>query len=689
MSPQMTTRNIAARESSPKVTANHLDRKAYLYVRQSTPRQVLENTESTKRQYALRQRAVALGWPEARVVVIDSDQGISGASAADREGFQKLVAEVTMEQVGVVMGLEVSRLARNSTDWHRLLEICAFTRTLILDEDGIYDPTDFNDRLLLGLKGTMSEVELHVIHARLRGGLLNKARRGELTSKLPVGFVYDESGQVRLHPDSHVRDTIRLFFETFRRIGTANGTVRYFRDEKIPFPRGVSKWAGSQEVTWSALTLSTAVDILHNPRYTGAYCFGRRRISKGLNGTRVFRTLPQEEWISLMRDAHEGYIGREEFEANCQRLRHNFQVSADACCTSPAREGSGLLQGMVVCGWCGKQMRTRYHGKGKLKVDYVCHDYNPSRPAIACQTMVGTGIDEAVGTLVVETVTPLTLEISLAVQDELVLRAEEVDRIRRREVERFEYEADLARRRFMRVDPENRLVAETLEAEWNNKLADLAEAQAAFERGHQVDRLILDQQERSEVMALATDFPRLWNDPATPMRERKRMLRLLTEDVTLLKKDKQITIHVCFKGGDTRTIVIPAPVPIWERISTCPEVLEEIDRQLEDHHEHAVAIMLNERGVKSSSGKPFSVTMIKSICQNHGLKTHRQRLQDKGLLTLTEMAERFGVSVYAVKDRRRDGSIKGHPFNVKGECLYELPPENVPVRLRGGKSNEK
>ena len=206
MSPQMTTRNIAARESSPKVTANHLDRKAYLYVRQSTPRQVLENTESTQRQYALRRRAVALGWPEARVVVIDSDQGMSGASAADREGFQKLVAEVSMEQVGVVMGLEVSRFARNSTDWHRLLEICAFTRTLILDEDGIYDPTDFNDRLLLGLKGTMSEVELHVIHARLRGGILNMARRGEFPSKLPVGFAYDERNQVRFHPDRQVQE---------------------------------------------------------------------------------------------------------------------------------------------------------------------------------------------------------------------------------------------------------------------------------------------------------------------------------------------------------------------------------------------------------------------------------------------------------------------------------------------------
>ena len=288
------------RESSPKVSARHLERKAYLYVRQSTPRQVLENTESTKRQYALRQRAMALGWPEARVVVIDSDQGISGASAADREGFQKLVAEVSMGQAGIVMGLEVSRLARNSSDWHRLLEICAFTHTLILDEDGIYDPTDFNDRLLLGLKGTMSEAELHIIQGRLRGGILNKARRGEFRSKLPVGFAYDECDHVRLHPDVRVQETIRLFFETFRRIGTAYGTVRHFRDEKIPFPRGESKWAGNQEVTWGVLNMGMALSILGSPRYAGAYFFGRRCVRKGLDGAKTCRERPQEEWIYVV-----------------------------------------------------------------------------------------------------------------------------------------------------------------------------------------------------------------------------------------------------------------------------------------------------------------------------------------------------------------------------------------------------
>jgi len=675
------------RESSPKVSARHLERKAYLYVRQSTPRQVLENTESTKRQYALRQRAMALGWPEARVVVIDSDQGISGASAADREGFQKLVAEVSMGQAGIVMGLEVSRLARNSSDWHRLLEICAFTHTLILDEDGIYDPTDFNDRLLLGLKGTMSEAELHIIQSRLRGGILNKARRGEFRSKLPVGFAYDECDRVRLHPDIRVQETIRLFFETFRRIGTAYGTVRHFRDEKIPFPRGESKWASNQEVTWGVLNMGMALSILGSPRYAGAYFFGRRCVRKGLDGVKTCRERPQEEWISLVRDAHDGYISWDDFEANRRRLHNNIQMPAENCNTTPAREGSGLLQGMIVCGWCGRQMKTLYHKRGKLKADYVCRNHDPSRSPIVCQSMIGTGIDAAVGALVVETITPLALEVSLAVQDELVARAEELDRLRQKQVEHFEYEADLARRRFMRVDPENRLVADTLEAEWNTKLTALAEAQEAYERQRQADRLMLDQQERAEVMALATDFPRLWNDPATPMRERKRMLRLLIEDVTLTKKDGEITIQIRFKGGDTRTIVIPAPLRLWETKPTSQEVLEEIDRLLVDHHEHEVAIMLNERGFKSSSGKPFSVSMIKGTSHNHGIKTHRQRLQERGMLSLTEMAERSGVPLHILKDKRRDGLIIGHPFNEKGECLYEMPAEIIQFRTSGGKRN--
>jgi DNA invertase Pin-like site-specific DNA recombinase len=295
-------------ERSQKITPRHLRRQAYLYVRQSTLRQVVENTESTQRQYALRQRAVALGWPIEQVVVIDRDLGHSGASAADREGFQQLVRDVGLGRAGLVMGLEVSRLARNSTDWHRLLEICALTETLILDEDGLYDPAHFNDRLLLGLKGTMSEAELHVLRARLRGGIVNKARRGELEVPLPVGFVYDAAGRVGLDPDRQVQETLRAFFQTFRRTGSATATVKAFRDQQIAFPRRARYGAHQGETLWGRLEHSRVLWVLHNPRYAGAFFFGRSRHRHTADARLVSERLPREEWTALIPNAHVGHV---------------------------------------------------------------------------------------------------------------------------------------------------------------------------------------------------------------------------------------------------------------------------------------------------------------------------------------------------------------------------------------------
>jgi DNA invertase Pin-like site-specific DNA recombinase len=302
--------------AASKVSASHLERAAYLYVRQSTLRQVLTNTESTQRQYALRQRAVALGWPTAQIVVIDQDQGHSGASAADREGFQRLVAEVGMGRAGLVLGLEVSRLARNNADWHRLLEICALTDTLICDEDGLYDPSGFNDRLLLGLKGTMSEAELHFLRARLRGGILSKARRGELQAPLPVGLCYDPAGRVALDPDQGVQKTLRHLFSTFERTGSARAVVQAFAAEGLRFPVRVKGGPRKGELVWTALRHWRVLRTLHNPRYAGAFCFGRRRTRQRPEGRTSVRDLPREEWTALIPDAHAGYISWERFEQN-------------------------------------------------------------------------------------------------------------------------------------------------------------------------------------------------------------------------------------------------------------------------------------------------------------------------------------------------------------------------------------
>jgi DNA invertase Pin-like site-specific DNA recombinase len=331
--------------SHSKVTARHLARDAYLYVRQSSLHQVITNTESTQRQYALRQRAVALGWPGDRVLVIDSDLGQSGASATERVGFQRLVADVGMGRAGIVLGLEVSRLARNSTDWHRLLEICALTDTLILDEDGIYDPAHFNDRLLLGLKGTMSEAELHLLRARLRGGALNKARRGELRTGLPVGFVYDATDKVILDPDQQVQHTLNVFFGTFARVGSCFATLRHFRAEKLLFPRRVRSGASRGALLWSPLTYSVALHVLHNPRYAGAYAYGKIKWRKTIDGRAHARKVPREEWTALQRDAHSGYITWQQYEANEQRLRECSAAYGIDRRRSPPREGPSLLQG--------------------------------------------------------------------------------------------------------------------------------------------------------------------------------------------------------------------------------------------------------------------------------------------------------------------------------------------------------
>lgn len=655
-----------------KVTASHLKRNAYLYVRQSTLRQVVENQESTRRQYALRERAVALGWPIERVIVIDSDLGQSGA-AADREGFQRLVAEVGMGRVGIVLGLEVSRLARSCTDWHRLLEICALTDTLILDEDGIYDPSHFNDRLLLGLKGTMSEAELHVLRARLRGGVLSKARRGELKVPLPVGFVYTADDQVILDPDQQVQRTLNLFFQTFRRMGSAFATVKAFREQGLFFP--VRVWTGPRkgELIWEPLTHSRTRRILRNPRYAGAFFFGRTRTRRTVDGRTYTERLPQDEWYALLPDAHPGYISWTEYEDNVRRLRENAKAHGQDRRQSPPREGPALLQGLIICGRCGARMTVRYHiRRGRRVPDYVCQSERVQHGTEMCQQVPGAGIDAAIGDLLVEAVTPLALEVALAVQQELNARAEELDHLRRQQVERARYEADMAQRRYLRVDPDNRLVADALEADWNGKLRVLAEVQDEYERQRQADRLVVDEKQRAEIMALATDFPRLWRDPKTPDRERKRMVRLILEDVTLTKRDK-IMLNIRFKGGATRSLTLPIPPMAWQTWQTEPLVIKKIDHLLENHTAAEVVNILNTEGLRPGKGGRFTSRIIRHICSAYGLKGRFTRLREAGLLTKEELADRLGISPFTVAKWHQRGRLQAYAYNNRGERLYELP----------------
>ena len=672
--------------SHHKVRTVHLQRDAYLYVRQSSMRQVLENTESTKRQYQLRERALALGWISEQIRVIDCDQGCSGASDAGRDGFQQLVAEVSLGNAGIVMGLEVSRLARNNADWHRLLQLCAFTDTLILDQDGLYDPSAFNDRLLLGLKGAMSEAELHVLKSRLQQGILNKARRGELKIPLPVGLVYDELDRVVLSADTQVRETLKKFFVTFRRLRSASAVVKEFRRENIQAPHYSRTGPKSSRIIWGDLTHSQALRILHNPRYAGAFAYGRTRTRRGPDGTVRYHKQSQEQWTCLIQDAHEGYISWDQYQANQRILTGNAEAfSSDR--RPPPREGPALLQGIIICGRCGKRMTLRYHQRrGQLAPQYVCQrDKIEHGQSNDCQRVPGAAIDQAIGMLLAGMVNSENIDVAVAVQRELQTRLDEADRLRYRQVERCRYEADLSRRRYSKVDPDKRYVAEVLEAEWNEKLRTLDEAQSAYEAARERDVATLNQEHTAALEALASDFCAIWQNDSLPNRERKRIVRLLIEDVTILK-GKQLTCHIRFKGGTCRTLNLSLPQPACEQRRTPPEVIKAIDKLLDDHPEFKIADILTGRGMKSGTGQTFTLGHVTRIRIAYGLPNRWKRLRKKGKLLARELSERLGISCGKIRRCHELSLLTAYEYK-KGKYLYDDPGSGLVDRIPQVKRN--
>ncbi len=670
-------------DAATKATADHLRRDAYLYVRQSSLYQVTNNTESSRRQYDLRGRAVALGWLPEQVIVIDVDQGQSGASAADREGFQRLVADVSLGKAGIVLGLECSRLARNNADWHRLLQLCALTNTLICDEDGLYDPGSINDRLLLGLKGTISEAELHFIRARLQGGILAKAARGELLLRLPVGLVYDAAGTVVLDPDAGVRQAITHLFATFEATGSASAVVKAFAAEGLTFPARHLTGPHAGELYWVTLRHDQALFVLHNPRYAGAYFYGRRRRVTGVDGRHRSLVKPRDEWTTFIPGAHVGYISLAQFEANQATLAANAAARAQERRAGPAREGPALLQGLVVCGRCGRRMTVGYHRRCDRSVvpDYACQREGIATGTPPCQRVCGSGVDEAVAALVLDALSPLALETALAVSAELAARAADADRIRAAGVERARYAADAARRRYLAVDPANRLVADTLEADWNHKLRELADAQDDYERARQAGAAPLDETQQARIRALASDLPALWADPATPMRERKRLIRLLVTDVTLIKTNDNITARVRLPGGITHTLTVPRPLRAWEAHTTPAATVAAIDELLADHTYDEAAKILNERGLTGGWGKPFNVASLTALCRARNIPDLGQRLRSAGMLTLDEIADELGVTTQTIKTWQRRGVITGRRVDGRRAHLYH-PGQTRPLDRR-------
>lgn len=660
--------------SGIKLKSSHLERSAYLYIRQSTLRQVYENTESTKRQYGLKKKAVALGWPEDSIIVIDSDLGRSGTSSDNREGFKKLVAEVGMGHAGIVISIEVSRLSRNSSDWLRLLEICAITDTLIMDEDGIYDVNDFNDRLLLGLKGTMSEAEMHFLYSRMRGGTISKAKRGELKKPLPVGYIYNGDDKIVMDADTSVQNAIDLFFKTFKRTGSACATVKEFRRSGLKMPTRFRRGYRKGDLAWKPLTHSWTLRMLHNPIYAGIYCYGRTQIKNTLEGKRQVK-MPAEDWHVNMAGAHPGYITAGQFDENQKRLKENSCAHGEDRRKSPPRDGPALLQGIIICARCGNRMKVGYRqDRAGLVPIYRCNRDRIENGTGVCQTVAGEKVDQEISKLLFEMLNPLAIKAAIKVQNELSQRKLEADKFYKQQVERARYEAELAKRRYMSVDPGNRLVATELEAAWNQKLRQLEITQQKYQKKKEDDSVKVRQTTEEDIMRVASDFPRLWTSPNISFREKKRMIRLLVEDVTVKDDGKKTVANIRFRAATSKTLVIDKKLPIYEIRKTKDEIIARVDKLTENHIPSEIAAILNRQGYRTWNGNMFNIRTISRIIRTYSLKNRYERLREKGYLTLREKMVELNSTQKQIRKMRNEGKIVFYRATEKEEYLYE--PQN-------------
>jgi DNA invertase Pin-like site-specific DNA recombinase len=647
-----------------KISAGHLRRSAFVYVRQSTTAQVEHNRESTDRQYRLVDRAVELGWERAQVNVVDKDLGISGSGLNTRSGFAQMTAQVALGHVGIVLGLEVSRLARNNADWYRLLDLCGATDTLIGDADGIYHPGLFNDRLVLGLKGTMSEAELHVLRARLEGGIRNKAARGELRRGLPVGLVWgEEDGEVRFHPDEAVTGAVRTVFERFAEMGSARRVWLWFRSQRLSFPLQSSTL---EEIRWVTPTYAKLHQVLTNPVYAGAYVYGKTRHERyvdedGQVRKRV-RRLPRSEWAVLIHDHHPGFIDWETYEANQARIASNTRPRPHEP-GGAVREGAALLQGIATCGRCGRGLRVCYTGRAASPGYYCSGDVIVNGRGEHCLRVGGRQIDEAVVAALLQTLAPAGLEASLLAAEQLEANHDAAMVQWRRQVERAGYEAQRAERRYRAVDPDNRLVARGLEAEWEKCLRSLEEAKAELKRREQQRPKELSAEERESILAMGNDLETVWSAPTTTDRDRKELLRTLLEEVIIAvdKQARQAHLTLRWRGGllsDLDVSVLRSrPAPIRTDEDTV-----QLMRRLARHYPDAViAGILNRQGRKTATGKSFTANRVSSIRTHWSIPRFQPPSQptDGDPVSVKKAADTLGVAPSTLHRWLNDGFVAG------------------------------
>lgn len=646
-----------------KIKPTHRARCVYVYLRQSTATQVQRNRESTDRQYKLADRAVALGWSRRQVKIVDEDLGHSGQTSAQRNGFALMTADVALGRVGLILSLEVSRVARNNADWYQLLDLCSVTDTLIGDEDGLHHPALFDDRLLLGLKGTMAEAELHVLRARLDGGIRNKAARGELRRGLPVGLVWgDQDGEVRFHPDQAVQGAIRTVFEKFVEVGSARQVWLWFRSEGLPFPL---QMPGSGDIQWVCPTYTPICNVLRNPAYAGAYAYGKTRRERyvdeaGRMRTRV-RHLPRDQWAVLIRKHHEGFIDWETYELNRARIAGNRRPGPHR--PGAVREGSALLQGIATCGVCGRRLRVYYQGKNATP-GYYCAGSNIAHGrARRCLRVGGVRIDHAVAEAFLDAATPAGIEAALLAEEQLEAEHDAAMRQWRLQVERARYEADRAEARYQAVEPENRLVARTLENEWEQRLATLASAEAELARREAEHPLRLTDEQRQRIQALGADLRRVWDASTTADRDRKELLRTLLEEVNIRidPEAHQARLTLRWRGGALSDLNVALRRYRVAPIRTEEGTIELIRRLAVHYPDATIAGILNRQGRKTARGERFTANQVGSLRRYRKIPRHQAAAEPQAgeLVTVAGAAEILGVAASTVHRWLRDGFIAG------------------------------
>jgi DNA invertase Pin-like site-specific DNA recombinase len=608
--------------TNSKISRQHLGRDAIVYIRQSSPQQVKKNHESRQRQYALAERARSLGWPKVAIKTVDEDQGSSGTTSTHREGFKKLIAEIGAGQVGIVLALEASRLARSNADWHRLVEICVVTGTLLGDESAIYDPRDPNDRLLLGVKGTISEAELFTLKQRLHQGRWNKARRGELARSLPVGYRRQEDGTVVKDPDQQVQTRVQYVFTLFDRCRIAHRVLVQLLEEKLKIP--VMVWNGPHrgDVVWKKPDLSSIIRMLHNPTYAGAYVYGQWEYDSfqrsPTNGKATVHSRAVEDWPVCMQDAHPAYITWQQFLDNRQTL-HNNWFRGDR--QGAPRQGRALLQGIAYCARCGSRMSINsYSTKEKRMPSYICCRAYQQHGEATCQSMTSRVVDEAITTLFLDAVSPAQVEIALQATDDLQSRREAALRQYDTELQHAEYEVQLARRRYEAADPDNRLVAGELESRWEQALRDLQQRQR--DRQEFVIRQqspLLARDERL-VKELSGNLASVWHAETTSMEDRKKLLRFLIHRVHLdgVSETGKIQLEIEWHTGAHSSLVIDRPaVGVWAP-KTSTAVEERIRELITDHDQSSIAEILNQEGCRSAKGLPFNRSAVGYVVRTRG-----------------------------------------------------------------------